>query len=59
MIVNRYIQYEYAIIVDKHYTQDRSRVTFSNGDVWEAIKITSSCTCGKRINIAYIDRQIP
>jgi hypothetical protein len=37
------------------------KIYFSNGDFWETIKYSPSLinTCGKRVNLIYIDRTIP
>ena len=60
-IINDYKLYK-DIEVEKRIDSVHSiRVYFSNGDFWETLKYSPSFTgfCGKRANIAYIDRTIP
>lgn len=35
------------------------KVLFSNGDAWDGVELNGSNCCGRRCNVALIDRNVP
>ena len=58
-IAERYEQFQYAKIIEQHYSNHSAWIVFSNGDKWNALKGVPENCRGKRYNIAYIDRALP
>lgn len=56
-IINDYTRYNIATIVHKHNLKAGDKVSFSNGDIWEAC-VASENVRGRACNVAYIDHRI-
>lgn len=60
-IANDYKLYQNITVEKRIDSVHGIKIYFSNGDFWETIKYSPSLinTCGKRVNLIYIDRTIP
>ena len=60
-IVNNYKLYQNITVEKRIDSVHGIKIYLSNGDFWETVKYSPSLinTCGKRVNLIYIDRTIP
>lgn len=57
-IIAEYALFEKVEVVYQQKTHSKQVVRFKNNDVWTAMSISSSNTCGRRCNVVYIDSNI-